>query len=413
MPLVDMRDMLQHAYKNKYAVGSFHLVSLNFLQGVLTAAEKSRSPVILSLAEYHTDYFEFDYFIAAVEEAARNSNVPVAIHYDHGESIESAVHAINRGCNGVMLDLSDKPLDVNILQTQQLVEMAHGCGIPVEGELGHVPGCESEDANSHLDEISFTNVAEARAYVEKTRVDFLAVSVGNIHGRSKSKPKIDWTRLKNINEALHIPLVIHGGSGLVEDQFHRLIAGGVAKINFHTSLADTASSKVLDNSRSKDMNAYSSLMHGVRESVADEAERLMRMIGAAGRAAEILIQCALWKPIEQVTVYKLTSQSQAQVEQLLMQEAQALLRIPGVRKVVAGRTLKSNGSSGFSLYLQLSHQKVVDSCASHPAYVELNKKILSQMSVDCSTTTYLSLGPSPEAHSAEQVDARPAVFAAY
>lgn len=402
MPLVDMRDMLQHAYNNKYAVGSFHLVSLNFLQGVLTAAEKSRSPVILSLAEYHTDYFEFDYFIAAVEEAARNSRVPVAIHYDHGESIESAVHAINRGCNGVMLDLSDKALDVNILKTQQLVEMAHGCGVPVEGELGHVPGCESEDANSHLDEISYTNIAEARAYVEKTGVDFLAVSVGNIHGRSKGKPKIDWTRLKNINEALHIPLVIHGGSGLVEDQFHRLIAGGVAKINFHTSLADTASSKVLNNSRSKDKNAYSSLMHGVRESLADEAEKLMRMIGAAGRAAEILMQCVLWKPVEQVTVYKLASQGHVQIEQLLESASQQLLTIPGIRKVVPGKSLKENGAVGYSLYLQLSHQAVADSFTSHPIYVELNKKILSRMSVDCRTTTYQSLGTLPVIRADEQ-----------
>lgn len=413
MPLVDMKDMLQHAYSNKYAVGSFHLVSLNFLQGVLTAAEKSRSPVILSLAEYHTDYFEFDYFIAAVEEAAHNSNVPVAIQYDHGESIESVVHAINRGCNGVMLDLSDKPLDVNILKTQQLVEMAHGCGVPVEGELGHVPGCESEDANSNLDEISYTNVAEARAYVEKTGVDFLAVSVGNIHGRSKNKPKIDWTRLKNINEVLHIPLVIHGGSGLAEDQFHRLIAGGVAKINFHTSLADTASGKVLDNSRSKDINAYSSLMHGVRESVADEAEKLMRMIGAAGRAAEILMQCALWKPVEQVTVYKLTSQRQAQVEQLLMQASQSLLTIPGIRKAVASKSLKSNGSVGYSLYLQFTHQKVAESCVRQPVYVELNKKILSQMSVYCSATSYQSLSSLPVANSVEQADVSPLVAASY
>lgn len=391
MPLVNMKDMLQHAYENNYAVGSFHLVSLNFLQGILTAAEKSRSPVILSLAEYHTDYFEFDYFIAAVEWAARNSKVPVAIHYDHGASIDSVIHAINRGCNGVMLDLSDKPLDENILNTQQLVKMAHGCGVPVEGELGHVPGHENEDANSHLDEISYTTIAEAKAYVEKTKVDFLAVSVGNIHGRSEKKQKIDWTRLKNINEALHIPLVIHGGSGLTEDQFHRLIASGVSKINFHTSLADTASERVIENTKNDEINAYSSLMHGVREAVAEEAERLIRMTGGAGRAAEVLIQCALWESVEQVIIYNLDGLHKENHDQLMLECSQQLSKIPGIRNVMVSKALRQSAEYKYSLYIQMCHQDVASSYIEHPISVELNKKILRPASTGRMGTSYQSV----------------------
>ena len=145
MPLVDMRDMLQHAYRNGYAVGGFDLVSLDFLEAILQAAEKCRSPVILSLAESHFEYYDFELAMAAVEKAADRADVPVAIHLDHGASYESAVRAINLGCNGVMVDASQDTFPVNVAQTKRVVDMAHACGITVEGELGYVAGVEGEE----------------------------------------------------------------------------------------------------------------------------------------------------------------------------------------------------------------------------------------------------------------------------
>ncbi|MES9937190.1 MAG: class II fructose-bisphosphate aldolase, partial [Sedimenticola sp.] len=202
MALVNLRDMLQHAYRNGYAVGAFDLVNLEFLEGIISAAEQHSSPVILSLAESHFDHYDFDLLMPAVVEAARRASVPVAIHLDHGASQDSAVRAINRGCNGVMVDASHHAVSDNIRITSEVVQMARGCGVPVEGELGYVPGVEGEDAERHPGEIAYTTVEEARRYVDETGVDFLAVSIGTVHGRMKGSPQLDIQRLKDINAEL-------------------------------------------------------------------------------------------------------------------------------------------------------------------------------------------------------------------
>ena len=131
MPLVDMRDMLNHAYHNGYAVGGFDLVSLDFLEAILQTAEHCRSPVILSLAESHFEYYDFELAMAAAEKAARRAAVPVAIHLDHGATHDSAVRAIGLGCNGVMVDTSQASFPDNVAHTRRIVDMAHACGVAV------------------------------------------------------------------------------------------------------------------------------------------------------------------------------------------------------------------------------------------------------------------------------------------
>jgi len=208
MPVVDIKQMLHHAYENGYAVGAFDLVSLEFLDGIIEAAERCRSPVILSLAESHFDHYHFGRLMAAAERAAGEATVPVALFLDHGASLASAVEAINTGCNGVMVDASHHPLEENIARTREV--------------------------ERHPGEMAYTTVEEAKEYVERTGVDFLAVSVGTVHGRMKGEPQLDFERLGDIDRALRIPLVIHGGTGLGDDQFRRLIENGVAKINYYT-----------------------------------------------------------------------------------------------------------------------------------------------------------------------------------
>jgi len=269
MALVNLRGMLNHAYHNGYAVGAFDLVSLEFLEGIMTAAERCRAPVILSLAESHFDYFDFELVMPAVEAAARRASVPVAIHLDHGASHVSAVQGINLGCNGIMVDSSHLSLAENIRITRNIAEMAHACGIPVEGELGYVPGVEGEDAERHPGEIAYTTVAEAKDYVQQTGVDFLAVSIGTVHGRMKGEPRLDYDRLQQINETLKIPLVIHGGTGLSDDQFKRLIDCGVTKINYYTALADAAGACMRANARIDNRGGYTSLTEGVKDAIKD------------------------------------------------------------------------------------------------------------------------------------------------
>ena len=306
MPLVNISDMLHHAHQHRYAVGAFDVVSLDFIEGVMAAAESLRAPVILSLAESHFEFFDFELLMAAVERAAERSTVPVAIHPDHGSSLESAVRGINQGCTGVMVDASSLPLDENIARTREVVEMARGCGVPVEGELGYVPGVEGEDAARHPGELVYTTVEEARRYVAETGVDFLAVSIGTVHGRMQGEPQLDFQRLADIDHALSdVPLVIHGGTGLSEAQFRRLIENGVAKINYYTALADAAGQRLLVNGREHPTAGYTTQVNGVADAIQNEAERCIELWGSADRADELLKECRPWQPVEHLIVYNL------------------------------------------------------------------------------------------------------------
>ncbi|MCF6211953.1 MAG: class II fructose-bisphosphate aldolase [Gammaproteobacteria bacterium] len=357
MPLVDMKDMLRHAHDHGYAVGAFDLLSLDFLQGIMAAAERARAPVILSLSESDFDDVDFELMMPAVEAAAGRSSVPVAIHLNHGASLDSAVRAINRGCNGVMVDASHQPLLEHIATSREIVAMAHACGVPVEGDLGYVPGGESEDAD--------TLVAEAQAYVEKTGVDFLAVSVGCV----KDKPTLDWQCLKQINKALDIPLVIQAASGLSDDQLRRLIGNGVAKINDATALADVAGATIRNAAKSCHGSGYTALLVSIREAIAAEAEHGMRRWGSAGRAAEVLSCCRSWTPVEHLIIYNVEGIDEAGVEKMMAEGRRMLGAIPGVREVVTGKAVQEKAKYRYTWLVRFCHPAVIDSYREHPDHV--------------------------------------------
>lgn len=382
MPLVDMRDMLNHAYRNGYAVGGFDLVSLDFLEAIVAAAEHCRSPVILSLAESHFEYYDFELAMAAAEKAARRATVPVAIHLDHGASFDSAVRAINFGCNGVMVDASHESFPANVAKTRRVAEMAHACGVAVEGELGYVAGVEGEDAAKHPGENQYTSVEEAKAYVARTGMDCLAVSIGTVHGRLRGKPKLDCERLKRINEAVKIPLVIHGGTGLVDEQYRKLISHGVAKINYYTALADAAGERIHTNARADARNGYTGLVKGVRENIRDEVERVMRLWGSAGRAAEVLMQCRPWNPVAHVIIYNVEGADDDQVETIMARGREVLAKIPGVRRVVTGWALTEEPAYRCCWLVEFVHEKVVTSYRDHPEHVAFAQQYFRPMAGD-------------------------------
>jgi fructose-bisphosphate aldolase class II len=366
MALVNMKDMLEHAYRNRYAVGAFDLVGLEFLEGIIQAAEECRAPVILSLAESHFGHYDFELLMPAVEAAAERAAVPVAIHFDHGATLDSATRAINQGCNGVMVDASMLSLPENISHTKAVVDMAHACGVPVEGELGYVAGTEGENAEHHPGELVFTSVEEARVYVQRTDVDFLAVSIGTVHGHLKGRPRLDFQRLARINEALGMPLVIHGGTGLADDQFARLIANGVAKINYYTALSDAAAESV--RGRAGDGSGYATLLHGVRDAVAEEVSRCMRLWGSAGRAAEVLMQCRPWQQVEHLIIYNVEGLDEAGVDHMMAEGRRVLSAIPGVRRVFTGETVKDGAAYRYSWLVRFTSREVIDSYREHPAH---------------------------------------------
>lgn len=374
MPLVNMRDMLNHAYRHHYAVGAFDLVSLDFLEAIVQGAENCRAPVVLSLAESHFEYFDFELAMAATVAAARRARIPVAIHLDHGLSLDSAVHAIHLGCNGVMVDASSRPFAGNVAATRAVVEMAHGCGVPVEGELGYVAGVEGEDAEKHPGEVVYTAPEEARTYVEQTGVDFLAVSVGTVHGRMRGVPRLDFARLAHINEALGMPLVIHGGTGLSNDQYRRLIENGVAKINYYTALADVAAARIRENAAHDPRTGYTGLLQGVRAAIQVEAERMIGLFGSRGQADACMQASRPWQEVAHVIGFNTgAGTTPEQASELLARGRAELSAIPGVRRVASGEALTMDARYRLLWLIEFAHPQVIASYRDHPrhrAYAE-------------------------------------------
>jgi fructose-bisphosphate aldolase class II len=407
--LVNMRDMLYHAYENGYAVGAFDLVSLDFLQAIVGAAERSRAPVILSLAESHFDYFDPELLLPAVEAAARRAAVPMAIHLDHGAHLDSAVQAIRLGCNGVMVDASQEPLEDNIAHTRAVVEMAHGCGVPVEGELGYVAGVEGEDAERHPGELVYTTPAEAKTYVERAGVDFLAVSIGTLHGRLQGRAKLDFQRLEQINAAVNMPLVIHGGTGLSDEQFRRLINGGVAKINYYTALADAAGARIRDNVEADRQGGYTALVRGVTEAIGAEVERCMRLWGSAGRAAEVLRQCRVWRSVKHLILYNVAGMGETEVEDMMAAGRRTLGAIPGVREVFTGRSVQDRAAYRYCWLVRFCHPDVIDGYRDHPAHVAFANELFRPLARERISIDYeelrMEVSASKADHQASQARA--------
>lgn len=382
MPLVDMRDMLNHAYRECYAVGAFDLVALDFLEAIVAGAEATRAPVILSLAESHFEHYDFVLAMAATVAAARRASVPVAIHLDHGASLDSAVRAINLGCNGVMVDASTQTFEENVARTRAVVAMAHACGVPVEGELGYVAGVEGEDAEKHPGEVIYTAPSEAKSYVERTGVDFLAVSIGTVHGRLRGAPKLDFECLRQINETLRLPLVIHGGTGLSEAQYRTLIENGVTKINYYTALADAAGASIRACAAHDARAGYTGLLKDVRAAIQAEVERCIKLWGAAGRADELLRECRFREPVEHVIIYNVEGATDAEIQTIMARGREVLATVPGVRRVVTGWAVADKPRYRFCWLIEFASRAVIDSYREHPLHRQFADELFRPIAGD-------------------------------
>ena len=382
MPIVDMGDMLSHARHNSYAVGGFEVLSLDFLEAIIRAAETCRAPVILNVVEFHFEHYDFECVIAAAEKAARRATVPVALHLDHCHTFEMAVRAINLGCNSLMLDAGHELFSSNVAQTRKVVEMAHACGMCVEGELGYDTGLVTVDTEFQTGENSYTSVEEAKAFVARTEVDCLAVSIGTTHGHKPGRTKLDIERLKRIHEAVEVPLVIHGGSGLSDEQYRKLISHGVARINYSTALADIAADHIRTNLRNNARAGYTGLVSGMREALQIEVERCMRMWGAAGRAAEVLVQCHTLTPIEHVIVYNVEGAADSEVEAIMAHGRETLSRIPGVRRVFTGWAVNQNSRYRCCWLVEFAHAKVIDTYRDHPDHAAFANQLFRPIAGD-------------------------------
>ena len=367
--LVDIGDLLRHARAQGFAVGAFDLVSLDFLQAILAGAERQRAPVILSLAESHFDFFNPQLLMPAVRCAAERARVPVALHLDHGHSLEAVIRGIRQGFNGVMVDASTQPFEDNIATTRAVVALAHACGIPVEGELGYVAGVEGEDAERHPGAVIPTSPDEAERYVRETGVDFLAVSIGTVHGRMRGTPHLDFERLAAIQARVDLPLVIHGGTGLDDGQFRRLIAHGVAKINYYTALAEAAGATIRARAGDPDNRSYTALTRDVREAIQAEVERCIELWGGRGRADEARAACRPWNEVEHVILFNAAAGTPADTAAMLAEGRRVLATVPGVREVITGTAMQEGDRYQYGWLIRFAHPEVIDHYRDHPTHV--------------------------------------------
>ena len=284
MALVNLKDILADARKHRYAVGSFNVVDLISLEAILEAAEAEQSPVILSLAEVHFKYVNLENITPTIMDVARRSSIPAVLHLDHGESFEAVMRALRAGFTSIMFDGSKLPLEENAERTAEVVKMCHAVGVTVEAELGHIGGAEggSGGATGPAEEF-YTKVDEAIRFVKRTRVDALAVAIGTAHGIYKGKPVLDFKRLAEINTALGIPLVLHGGTGLSVEDFHKCIDNGVAKINFYTGMSVAATDRIKETLRqAPESYDYPGLLLKAKAGIKDTVSEQLRIFRSAG-----------------------------------------------------------------------------------------------------------------------------------
>lgn len=284
MALVSLKQLVDDAFQNGYAVGAFNVVNMEIVQGALQAAEENRSPLILAVAEGHLGLLDLDQYAPILLRAAQQASVPVAVHLDHGQVFSNFIKALRCGFTSVMFDGSTLPYEENAAKTKEIVRMAHAVGVSVEAELGHVTGGEGDASPGVADPTLFTDPEEAQQFVQETGIDALAVAVGSVHGIYKGTPELDIPRLARIRELAGVPLVLHGGSGLSDDDFRQAIANGIAKINVYTDLSQAAMAKIRTAQGMPQNTDFGQFMAQVVDTIKEAVTEKMRIFGSVGKA---------------------------------------------------------------------------------------------------------------------------------
>lgn len=278
--LVSLKQIIDMAENGGFAIPAFNVYNTETVMGVIKAAEEAKAPVIMQVYPRLLNEEVGYYLCPAIIAAARKATVPVCFHLDHGPSEMEVQKALRWGATGIMYDGSVHPLDENIENTKHIVDICGSIGVSVEGELGHV-GSVNDDAMEE-----YTDPAEAAEFVKRTGVCCLAVLIGNAHGHYKKEPKLDIERVKAIREATGgIPLVLHGGSGIPDEQVKAAIKAGIRKMNIGTDVccafAEGTKETLDDPSRSLAIDLF--MKHPI-ETVKKLALEKIKLVGADGKA---------------------------------------------------------------------------------------------------------------------------------
>ncbi|MFH1597517.1 MAG: class II fructose-bisphosphate aldolase [Patescibacteria group bacterium] len=285
--LVSTKDILQKALKEKYAVGAFDIYNMEVALAVARAAVEMKSPVIMLVSETTLKYAGIKSIVHIVSTIAKNDalSVPVALHLDHGKSFKSVVECIKAGFTSIHIDASDLPIDENVLITKQSVDYAHKNGVWAQGELGTLKG-EHRVGGKFEGEIPKTDPTQVKEFIKKTGVDMLAVAVGPTHG-IYSNERVDFELLKKVKQkAGQTPLVLHGSSGVPENEIKESIKYGIAKINVGTIIRKTFTDSLVDTikNKDKDMIDVRKIMQPSIDAVQAVVKHKIEIFGSAGKA---------------------------------------------------------------------------------------------------------------------------------
>jgi fructose-bisphosphate aldolase class II len=370
MPVTDLTDMLAHAHRHGYALGAFTVRDLASLSGVLAAAENSRAPVVVSPEA--TDAVSLEVLLPAVEAAANRARVPVAIQLAVAPDPDAVATAIRLGGNGLRINAAGDSFPRTVQQVQSLAATASACGLAAEA----APAADLVGT-----------AAEASRFVEGTGIHSLRLALAADGNGSNAKGRPDYTRLKQINQALAMPLSVDAGNGLSEDQYRRLIRHGVAAIGYTINPAELAGERIRENGRSG-----SEPLAGVADAVTAKAEACMRMWGAAGRAAEVLAQCAPWQGAEQLLLCNFPETGEADTEAILQRGEHVLAGIPGVRTAAGATALTEDAPYRYAWRVRLCHPAALTGFEAHPDRAAFAAGRIHPEAQGCTGAQYRRLG---------------------
>ena len=279
--LVNMKEMLDKARKEQYGIGFFNTINVEMARAVIETAEELHAPVIVGTAEVLLPTMPLDRVAEYLIPMAEKASVPVAVHYDHGLTFEKCMEALRLEYTSVMYDCSTASYEENLSRVAEMVRICHGMGVTVEGELGHVGDNEGAGKLENPSDF-YTDPAVAADFVRKTGVDALAVAVGNAHGDYKFPPKLDFERITAILEATGTPLVLHGGSGLSDNDFREAVRRGVCKINIFTDL-DKAGKAGIEKGLHSGAGSMMGLIPYEIEAMKEVVRNKIRLFGSVSR----------------------------------------------------------------------------------------------------------------------------------
>ena len=251
--LVNLKEILKYAEDNKCAIGMFNATGLDSIKAIIEAAEELNTPVIIAHAEVHNIYNDISLIGPIMLDVAKRAKVKVCVHLDHGTSLEMIKKAIEIGFTSIMIDASSLEFEENIKLTKKVVSMCHPLNISVEGEIGRIKSLNDTSDNEYY----YTKASEAEIFVKETGVDALAIAFGTQHGFYKEKPELKIDVIKDVKKVVNIPLVMHGGSGLSEEQFKKCIDAGIRKINYYSYMSKAgydAAKKVIESNKTNYMH---------------------------------------------------------------------------------------------------------------------------------------------------------------